>query len=500
MVEKKRKYQAYYTKSDSIVNYMIGLLGLRGGEYILEPCAGDGVFLDGLIGCHSDVFIDALELNLESVENLTFKYGVNNNIKIRYADFLKDTIIDNYRITGGFYDAIIANPPYGAWRNIEERKHLKEKFNGLYTKESYTLFLLQSINVLKDNGRLSFIIPDTWLSVHMHKQIRKYILTQTKIKEISLFPSSFFPGVNFGYANLMIISLEKSSNPQECLDNAFNIYSGFSKVNELGNIDLPNINKTVLCQKLVFDTIDYSFLVHRDESISNCIENNTCTIGDICNCVTGFYSGNDKVFLKVLNKSVRNSKKYEIVDTNLVEYECSQKCIEGLSNGKCYVPIVKGGNTKYLKKDIWFMSWTQANVVHYIADKKARYQNSNYYFQRGIGIPMISSSSITASLIDNRLFDQSIVGVFPKDNGYLYYLLALFNSPTCNTLIRAINSSTNNSSNYIKKIPFIKPSQKELFEITNNIKIILNNLLIGEFDFTALENANNSIIRDIYGF
>ncbi|EXY57909.1 modification methylase AccI domain protein, partial [Bacteroides fragilis str. 3986T(B)10] len=29
----------------------------------------------------------------------------------------------------------------------------------------------------------------------------------------------------------------------------------------------------------------------------------------------------------------------------------------GLANGKYYVPIVKGGNTKYWKSDMWFMSW-----------------------------------------------------------------------------------------------------------------------------------------------
>lgn len=64
---------------------------------------------------------------------------------------------------------------------------------------------------------------------------------------------------------------------------------------------------------------------------------------------------------------------------------------------------------------------------------------------------MVSSSSITGALIDNRLFDQSIVGVFPKDESLLLYILAFFNSPTCNKLIKTINPSANNPSNYIKK-------------------------------------------------
>ena len=500
MVVQARKYQAYYTKSNPIVAHMVNLLELNGDEQILEPCAGDGAFLDELIKHSSNLEIDALELNIEAIQTLSNKYHFNSNIKVRETDFLNDTILDHFVSKGGYYDAIIANPPYGAWRTIEERKRLKEKFNGLYAKESYTLFLIQSINLLKEGGKLSFIIPDTWLSIHMHKQIRKYILTQTKVKEISLFPSAFFPNINFGYANLMIISLEKNSNVQECLNNTFSIYNGFKSVEELGCNNSSHISKTQLSQKQVLNNVDHSFILNHNESVLKCIQDSQYNIGDICDCVTGFYSGNDKLFLKVLNKEIRNSKNYECVNKQSIQYDCSHNDLNGLSNNKCYVPIVKGGNTKYWKDDVWFMAWTKEDVAHYIKDKKARYQNSNYYFKKGIGVPMVSSSSITADLIDKRLFDQSIVGVFPHDENYLYYLLAFFNSPSCNKLIRTINPSTNNSSNYIKKIPFIKPSPDKLSEITNNTKVIVEKIIKGDLDILALETKNNSIIRSLYGF
>lgn len=44
MILENRTYQAYYTKSDPIINYMVSLLRLKGSEKILEPCAGAGVF------------------------------------------------------------------------------------------------------------------------------------------------------------------------------------------------------------------------------------------------------------------------------------------------------------------------------------------------------------------------------------------------------------------------------------------------------------------------
>ena len=113
---------------------------------------------------------------------------------------------------------------------------------------------------------------------------------------------------------------------------------------------------------------------------------------------------------------------------------------------------------------------------------------------------MVSSSSITGAIIENRLFDQSIVGIFPKNEDLIYYLLAFFNSPTCNKLIRTINPSTNNSSNYIKKIPFFEPIPKQEKKITENIKQIIEQVkLSGDYDL-ELENENNKIINELYGF
>ncbi len=500
MITENRIYQAYYTKSQPIVNYMVGLLNLNGSETILEPCAGDGVFIDPIVNKYKNINIEALELNKSSFSKLALKYANNKNISVKNTDTLTDLDLEFLCAMGGKYDAVIANPPYGAWRNTETRKELKKRFNGFYAKESYSLFLYRSIEALNEGGKLVFIIPDTYLNLHMHKDIRKYILTKTKIKEISLFPSSFFPGVNFGYANLSIIALEKSSNQQLCENNVFRIIKGFNSVEELGNNDLKNLTRISIKQKEVLENNDFAFLTNGNNAVNVCLKQAEKTIGDICDCVTGFYSGNDKKYLKVISKDIRNSKRYEVVDLEKVTYNCSPKLIDCLNGTKQYVPIVKGGNTKYFKPDNWFMEWSKEIVDFYKKDKKARYQNSAYYFQKGIAVPMVSSSSITGAIIDNRLFDQSIVGIFPKDISILYYLLSFFNSPTCNILIRTINPSTNNSSNYIKKIPFIKPDKREIEYITTNVKKIIEQVKeTGLYDLD-LENKSNNIIKEIYGF
>lgn len=500
MISEQRIFQAYYTKSEPIVSYMVELLNLNGTETIFEPCAGDGVFIDPIIDKYQDIKIDAFELNEKACDTLNSKYQDLENISVKQTDTLTDLDLEFLCSMGGKYDAVIANPPYGAWRNTLDRATLKKRFNGFYAKESYSLFLYRSIESLNEGGKLVFIIPDTYLNLNMHKDIRKYILSTTKIKEIALFPSSYFPGVNFGYSNLSIIALEKSSDYKSNIENTFKIIKDYKSVEELGNEKLNHLTKLNIQQKNVLNNDGYIFLTNTNPNVSDCIRQAKTSIGDVCDCATGFYSGNDKDRLKVLSKEIRNSKRYDEVDKEKITYDCGSRPLDGIENEKIYVPIVKGGNVRYYKADNWFMEWSSDIVSFYKKDKKARYQNSSYYFRKGIAVPMVSSSSITGAIIENRLFDQSIVGIFPKKESLIHYLLAFFNSPTCNKLIRTINPSTNNSSNYIKRIPFLQPSVEQQKIITENIKQIIEQVKIScDYDL-KLETENNKIIEELYGF
>jgi tRNA1(Val) A37 N6-methylase TrmN6 len=501
-IREARKYQAFYTKSTPIVDYMVSKLLLSQNDKIFEPCGGDGVFIEAILNTNELANIDICELNPSAVAVLQSKFSTFQNVNIRECDTLLDHDLSFNSSFGGIYDKIIANPPYGAWQDLGKRVVLKKMYSELYVKESYALFLFRCIELLKEDGILSFIIPDTFLNLHMHRAIRKHILTKTKIVELALFPSSFFPGVNFGYANLSIITLQKTSNQKECLSNTFNVLTNFSKVEQLVKMNKNELKIYSFSQQEIFLNPDYAFLISDNSSISKAINEAVLKIGDIANCVTGFYSGNDKVFLQVNSLDLKNGKNYDLVDPNKINrtYNNTPNILDGFEGEKHFLPIVKGGNTKYLKPEDWFMNWSKEAVSHYKKDKKARFQNPQYYFRFGVGVPMISSSSITASLIENKLFDQSIVGIFPKDESLTYYLLAFFNSPTCNKLIRTINPSANNPANYIKKIPFIQPTNGQWELINSIVQSILESIAThGHYEMGS-ENALNRIIEQIYGF
>jgi adenine-specific DNA-methyltransferase len=113
---------------------------------------------------------------------------------------------------------------------------------------------------------------------------------------------------------------------------------------------------------------------------------------------------------------------------------------------------------------------------------------------------MVSSRQVTVSLLEGRVFDQSIVGVFPHDLKLVSYLLAFFNSPTCNKLLRTINPSANNSANYVKKIPFILPDNEIIEIITLEIEELIKELKQGDKYEIEHELRLNQIIKDLYGF
>lgn len=495
---KATEYQSYYTKSEPILDYMTNMLDLKPQDSIFEPCGGDGMFVDKILSKQPSAKISIFELNPNAIYVLQQKYSSNKNITIKQTDTLIDESIVSQKV---LFDKIIGNPPYGAKNSNAKKDILNQLYPNLYIKESYTLFLYACIQCLSEGGMLSFIIPDTFLSLHRHVEIRQYLLTHTKIKELSMFPSSFFPGINFGYANLCIITLQRSSDVACNLSNTIKIRNGFSRVCELCN---PTKGDVRTCsQSDIYNNISSAFFFNSSDRINQLVNNLMCfRIGDIADCVTGFYSGNDKVYLRPKNADVKNAKKYRTVtEQEICERELTDdEKRKGIAGKAHFVPIVKGGNKQYVKTNEWFMDWSEAAVQEYQSSKKSRFQNSSFYFKKnGIGIPMIRSSRLTAALIDERLFDQSIVGVFPYQKELTMYLLAFFNSKVCTKLIEAINPSTNNSANYIKKIPFTPPTKEQLEKVNEWILYILNHIDNKEDVISLYERKLEDVFEEVYG-
>lgn len=481
---------------------MVRRLNIDNKDIVLEPSAGEGVFIDGMLN-RKPAHIDALDIDKNAISILKDKYRSRDFITIKKTDTLLDSTLDHYAAIGGYYDKIIGNPPYGAWQEYEKRDLLKKKYTGQYVRETYSLFLLRCISLLKIGGRLSFIIPDTYMFLNLHSKLRNLLLSSTKINEIIIFPSKFFPGVSFGYSNLSIITLEKADRTSS-LNNTVKIVKGFQSSSEfellIGNKELPDhLNEFYLNQKDIYDNAQHRFIIADNQVKESIVSTSSMRLGDVADVVTGFYTGDNKRFIRALDDSVKNSKQYKKIDPSLI-YPCtSLSGIENVNEG--YVPYIKSASsTRYCRpNNEWFVRWDKDTILHYNNDKKARFQNSKFYFKTGITVPMVKSSTIRACLMSGCVFDQSIVGIFPKNEAKLYYLLALMNSNVANELIHTINPTANNSANYIKQIPYIEPGEDLFNEITSKTKKIID--LINTGSYNKCEKIHQEIddhFRNIY--
>ena len=91
------------------------------------------------------------------------------------------------------FDVVIGNPPYGVNFNKENGKVYESLYKTFNLRgESYTLFIEKAINILDISGHFGYIIPDTILNLGFTEAIRKYILKNTKVSELTLLPSNVF--------------------------------------------------------------------------------------------------------------------------------------------------------------------------------------------------------------------------------------------------------------------------------------------------------------------
>jgi adenine-specific DNA-methyltransferase len=481
--------RAFYTNDDRLVDFMVQLLRLTKDADCLEPSAGDGCFVRGILRCNASVNVEAWELSTETARALHDAFSELDNVEVKHGNFLMS---ENEALFARTYDRVIANPPYGAWQDPALRTQLKRLFPGLYVKETYGLFLAKSFARLRHGGRLVFIVPETFLFIHRQQRLREELLRGGTISSIDIIPSSLFPGVSFGYARLSIIAIDRyPPRPGHRL-----VVRHSSSMDDLTRFSGRSFE---VAQASILHRHSCAFPVEGIDAHTTLVDSATVRLGDLADCVTGFYSGCDSRFLRVCSSTVKGASRYPALDRALL-FDGDHTPLDGIGSKKHFVPILKGGGYHFLKPLTWAVDWSYSAVKHYRSDPKARFQNSRFYFKRGIGLPMVSSTKANAAIIHaGSLFDQSIVGVFPRDPAHFWFLLVFLNSPTCFRLLRLLNPSANNSAKYVRELPVVLPrTGKELSTASRKAEAYVTRLASGASPDPAVEHSFNEFVAELY--
>lgn len=453
-------------------------LALADGLSVLEPAVGDGAFVEVLRASPHKLEIFCVDKNIAALDLLHNRFGEDMRA------LCADTILDQLAGESGLlrqsgmpekFDRIIGNPPYGGWLDYRTRAALKKAYPGFHVRETYALFMLRCLDLLSSGGTLSFIVPDTFLAVGAHRQLRDLLLRRTEFVEIITLPSKLFPGVAFGYSGLCIVTMRKPvGSPAE--DHRFEVIAinSADELNSLARGDRAGASVQVV-QRLIAQRQDSRIWTTSELDVETVIQNAKLRLGDLADCKTGIYTGDNKRFIRSFLPVRQSVTAYQCIDTEDVCHRAltDREKHSGISDGPTWTPIVKGGSHKFLQITQWAIDWSRGAVEHYRSDAKARLQNQPFYFRQGIGVPMVTSSRINAFLIEQRVFDQSVVGIFPRRAEWLFALLAILNSAFATKLLKeAINPTANNSANYLKKLPIPKLTNSELRYLGASARLI----------------------------
>jgi adenine-specific DNA-methyltransferase len=172
--DEKKENGIYFTPPKT-VNKTIHLLEpyMKKIFNILEPSCGSCEYILSLNEKYKNIKITGIELNNTIYESI--KSIENTNIKIYNENFLE------YR-EDKKYDLIIGNPPYFVMKKTDVDNQYYKYFEG--RPNIFILFIIKSLNILNDNGILSFVLPKSFSNCLYYDKTRKYINDNYQILHI----------------------------------------------------------------------------------------------------------------------------------------------------------------------------------------------------------------------------------------------------------------------------------------------------------------------------
>ena len=296
-MKEKNKYGQYFTEA-VVADFMVTLISHDRESRVLEPSCGKGIFLRKLAE-HGFMNQTAYEIDPELTSEFDF---------VKYESFVSSSIAERF-------DVVIGNPPYIRWKNLE--KELKDELlqNTLWNRYFNSLcdylfiFILKSIEQLRDGGELIFVCSDYWMNTTHSQSLRNYMCTHGYFESIYHFKEApLFEKVS---ASFVIFKYVKQS---EGTNRPIKLFS----YNKKGKPTIGELHDETCftMQQIPQFLVNQRWLLATEQMQNKLIEfENACVksvglfeselhrIGDFCDIANGMVSGLDAAF-KVTNSEI----------------------------------------------------------------------------------------------------------------------------------------------------------------------------------------------------
>ena len=210
---------SFYTPkiiADFLVDYLAKKFKERSSLSILEPSAGDGVFVKTIFS-HKYFSIRikklvAVEKNKQELDKITI------DIKNRAFSAVHSDFLDYQDGNDEKFSLVIGNPPYIRKRLLKESQielcksiHDKANLADIRPINIWTAFLVRCIKFTNNRGILALVLPSELLQVKFASELRELILQEFERVEIFTFNELLFKDCK-GQDTLLLIGERKSTN------------------------------------------------------------------------------------------------------------------------------------------------------------------------------------------------------------------------------------------------------------------------------------------------
>lgn len=302
----------YYTPQN-LADYVTKWVLSKNPKTILEPSCGDGVFIQALANnnCDTKIKLSCFEL-FDSEVSKALKCSERNNfsnVSVTEGDFLvwaNEQLKKNKVI----FDGVLGNPPFIRYqfldKNFQEQAQLVfEQLSLKFTKHTnaWVPFLLSSLALLKQGGRIGMIIPSE-ISHVMHAQSLRSYLGNVCSKIVIIDPKELWFEDTLQGAVIILAEKKQDINEMSQGVGIVNV-CGFEFLKNDPNVlfnDTFGINGEIIDDKWTKATLDIDELKLIKKVIAH---PNIQKFKDIAKVDVGIVTGANKYFL-VDNETVKS--------------------------------------------------------------------------------------------------------------------------------------------------------------------------------------------------
>jgi tRNA1(Val) A37 N6-methylase TrmN6 len=524
-IDVKRQLGQFMTP-DYLSEEMIDKLNINISDKILEPSFGKGSFILKLIDrffyLYGDMSINnkldliltnniwGIELDVDlynyTINEIKCKYGYMPDVHNLYnIDFFKFNTNDDF-------DIIIGNPPFGGTFDLDIEKDLEKifgnKMGNKIKKETYSFFIIKSLEMLKGSGRIIFILSDTFLTINTMSGLRKYLFNSgyNEINRLKEFSSeTYYPMVILNHQKdkvvdfivlddkiIKINDINKTSNFSWSINKDFiKYFNGDTLSNYLiasGGLTtgkneyfLRNIN-----DGKILEEYDFSFF---QEEITIDVE-----------------------ISKARYNMISEKKKYKIL--KLIEDGITFKDVKITKLDNPYIVSLPNGDYKFYSKSNGEYFYSKPDTVIYWKNNgeavRTYKKNNNWYLQGMGGEKFYEKEGITWQLISDRIKPRYLPTGYIIDNSSpiailkdgidkneFYFIIGWLATDLASDILKNVINHTRNIQNKdIERMPYpfwVKDNKSNIITLVKNV---VDKKLNGDFiNITNIISELNNLFK-----